>query len=123
MENLSQIEIVGGLIVGGLVVLAFLKYFLDWSSTKNKRDAELNDKFNERYNEINQKFQEIMADFQANLLENTLTTRNLREYLERLETETKKKLDEHEKRLDEHSEAIIKLSSYKDIKINGGNDD
>lgn len=98
MEGISQYELIGALVIGLGVLIVFLKYFLDWNNSKNS----------------------LFTEIKENLLENTLTLQSLKEYLVRVETETKEKLAEHEKRLDEHSEAIIKLNSFKDIQINGG---
>lgn len=97
MDNFSQFELIGALVIGLGVLIVFVKYFIDFSDGRNK----------------------LFSEMKQNLLENTLMLKSLKEYLKRVETETKAKLDEHEKRLDEHSEAIIKLNSFKDIQING----
>ncbi len=101
MESLSQIEIIGAVVVGLAAIFALLKYFTDHSDKQNA----------------------IYTQFNENLIKCTLAIDNLNKYIERMEKEVKETLNDHEKRLDQHQEALIKLNHYKDITINGGNNE
>lgn len=101
MENLSQIEIVGAVVIGLTAIFALFKYLNEHSDKQNS----------------------IYTQFNENLIKCTLAIDNLNKYIERMEKEVKETLNEHEKRLDKHQEALIKLNHFKDITINGGNED
>lgn len=101
MSNMSQIEVIGAVVIGLTAIFALIKYFSDHSDKQNA----------------------IYTQFNENLIKCTLAIDNLNKYIERMEKEVKDTLNNHEKRLDQHQEALIKLSHYKDITISEGKDD
>lgn len=96
--DLSQVEIIGSVVIGLGAIFALFKYFSDHSDKQNA----------------------IYSQFNENLIKCTVAIDNLNKYIERMEKEVKDTLNDHEKRLDKHQEAILKLSHYKEITINGG---
>lgn len=65
-------------------------------------------------------------EFNKNLVENTLTLRQIQDYLSRYEIETNKRFDKHEerldqqdKRLDNHDKQFILLENRIQIPMNG----
>lgn len=67
------------------------------------------------------------AEFNKNLVENTLTLRQIQDYLNRYEAETNKRFDKHEarmnkqdERLDNHDKKFIVLESKIQIPTNDG---
>lgn len=99
--GISQIEIIGAVVVGLAAICALFKYFSDHSDKQNA----------------------IYTQFNENLIKCTLAIDNLNKYIEKMEREVKDTLSDHEKRLDEHQEAIIRLNNYKNITVNGGKKD
>ena len=115
------LEYLGAFVVGFIVILGAIKYFIDWSDRKSQKDADLYNK----YTDMNEKFNSNLTDVKQALTENTVATRSTREYLERVELQHNQKFKEHDKRLDsldnkvdEIDKEVVKNSSKLETLIN-----
>lgn len=108
MENITQAEFIGSLIIALGIIISFVTIFVNYAVKRNQKDNDLVREHLKMYNQ-----------FEKSLTENTLAIKHLREYLERNERETKSILSEHEKRLDEHHDLLIKLTNTTNYNFHG----
>lgn len=102
-------------VVGVIVVLVGLAgTVVTWTNASNKKWAELQSDFNEHWSEVSK-----------NLAENTLAIKELRFYLDKVESDIERRLkwhesvlNKHEEVLGEHRERITKIESSRGKKEN-----